>query len=350
MRLRLAASAVALALCASCAAPTAEDGLVGLVYNKVQSPASPVGAFYAPVDMAARMPTPSPEVAPQLEYRVSPGDVISVAFFKAPATPDNTLYKIQSGDILAIHVVGQEAMNTDVVVRPDGRISFFQVGDFPVRGKTIPEVRVGLRQELATIMPAADVTVFLRDGNQSVDAFLDVLSSDMNSGSARSVRVKWDGMVSFPLVGEIQVAGKTLAGLRVELEKAYMAVLEGGLSLSLNMVSSGIGNLAVLGEVRQPGLYTLHTAVDPLQAIAMAGGLLDTADASRMVLLRRDASGRLLRFQPNANAMSAPLSVQPNDIIIMPKSSIANVDLFVDQYIRQLVPVRLGFGAYYRID
>jgi polysaccharide export outer membrane protein len=88
----------------------------------------------------------------------------------------------------------------------------------------------------------------------------------------RSVTVLPDGMISFPLVGEVQAGGKTVAGLKKELaERLSRYVPDLTLTLEVRQVNSML--VYVIGKVNAPGRFALNTRVNVLQALAMAGGL-----------------------------------------------------------------------------
>ena len=83
-----------------------------------------------------------------------------------------------------------------------------------------------------------------------------------------------------------------------------------------------------------------------LQAIADAGGQTDEAELSNVVLIRRDACGRADGSKIDlASATGSPdkgedVMLMPHDTLVVPRSKIANVDLFVKQYISDLLPVQ----------
>ena len=83
-----------------------------------------------------------------------------------------------------------------------------------------------------------------------------------------------------------------------------------------------------------------------MQAIANAGGQTDEAELSNVILIRRDACGRADGSKIDlASATKTPdkgedVMLMPHDTIVVPRSKIANADLFVKQYIRDLLPVQ----------
>jgi polysaccharide export outer membrane protein len=282
-------------------------------------------------------------------YRLSPGDVLTVSYFPRPSG-DVEEYLLESLDVVTVSVAGQETYTADVPVRPDGCISFFLVGDLRVRGRTVAQVRTAIAEHLAKTMSGAEVTVILKQGNALAREFLDTLRSNTDQGSTRVILIRQDGTVTFPLIGETMAMGKTLRDLSRETEERYDRVFRGGISLALNLNSSADGNIAVLGEVRNPGRYTVVNPVSPFFALAMAGGALDTAKKTQVVVVKRLAGGRTAWHSVNLDLDSGKplgpeIALAPQDMLLVPKSGVANLNLFVDQYIRGILPVSVGYSS-----
>lgn len=68
-------------------------------------------------------------------------------------------YGIQPGDVLGISVWKEPDLEREVLVRPDGGISFPLVGDLQARGKTISKLTAELSERLARFIPDPEVSV-----------------------------------------------------------------------------------------------------------------------------------------------------------------------------------------------
>jgi polysaccharide export outer membrane protein len=105
-----------------------------------------------------------------------------------------------------------------------------------------------------------------------------------------------------------------------------------------------------MGEVKKPGAMAMNRPVNLVSAIAMAGGFTDAAD---------DAAILVMRLRPNNDydywtldlkrGLLAPeqqggFALRSNDVVYVARSPIANANLFVQQYIRGLLPFDLGIG------
>jgi polysaccharide export outer membrane protein len=154
----------------------------------------------------------------------------------------------------------------------------------------------------------------------------DVLSISILNQEAmdRTVTVRPDGMISFPLIEEVNAAGLTPAQLE-ELMTAslseYVELIPGELSVTVDEVHSY--TVSVLGEVRNPGRFEFTNSATVLDALAEAGGLTEFASADEIVILRTQPDGvRRIRFDyeklmddPNGNV---ELSVYPGDTVLVP--------------------------------
>jgi polysaccharide export outer membrane protein len=355
-------TAIGLMLCSSCSTPPApDDGLAGIIYHAAARPdsvgmmrrqqgsrvtelqAQPTGIASPATSTAvdAAVATNGPAYEPPA-YRISPGDVLAVSYFTRPPA-DKTEYLVESQDVLTLSVGGQQPFTADVPVRPDGCISFYQIGELRVRGLTVAQVRADVAARMSKVMTGADVTVILKEANGLARDFLNSLRS-ADQGSTRVLQVRNDGAVTFPLAGERIAMGKTLSELSREIEVLYDKIFLGGISVTLNLNSSADGNIAVLGEVRNPGRYTINNPISPFFALAMAGGALDSAKKSQIVVVKRQPGGRVAWYAVNLDLDSGrplgpEIALAPQDMLLVPKTGIANLNTFVDQYIRRLMPV-----------
>lgn len=74
-------------------------------------------------------------------------------------------YRIQPGDLLFISVWKEEELQKEVLVRPDGAISFPLAGEINTRNKTVEELRIELTGLLSRYIPDLVVTVSVLEIN-----------------------------------------------------------------------------------------------------------------------------------------------------------------------------------------
>lgn len=141
-----------------------------------------------------------------------------------------------------------------------------------------------------------------------------------------------DGMISLPLAGQIDAAGKTLEELRVgivkELKKTLTALEDN--QVSVTVISFGTFNISVLGEVYSPGLYPLSGKVDVLKAISVAAGLTDKAGLKNAMIIRKNQEIISVDLEKlfNQNDLSQNYELNSGDSLYIPKAfTITNISI-----------------------
>lgn len=142
-----------------------------------------------------------------------------------------------------------------------------------------------------------------------------------NSDLSRVVPVRPDGMISLPLVNDIQAAGMTPSELRLQITQRLSEFIPSPeVSVIVREVHSV--KVAVLGNVKMPGHYELKSPATVLELIARAQGLTEFADRGRIVVLRQQGSTTTrIPFNYRKVAQDSEqdnFSVQPGDIIVVP--------------------------------
>jgi polysaccharide export outer membrane protein len=143
-----------------------------------------------------------------------------------------------------------------------------------------------------------------------------------NAALSRTVPVRPDGKISLPLLDDVQAAGLTPKQLKDNLARRLAKYIS---SPEVSVIVREIHSLqvAVLGEVKQPGRYSLKNRASVLDAIALAGGFSPYANRSKLVILRA-AGSTVKRISCNYNKVVAadvePESffLQPGDTLVVP--------------------------------
>jgi len=161
----------------------------------------------------------------------------------------------------------------------------------------------------------------------------------------QEVEVAADGSASFLGVGRLIVAGLSPGPLRQVLAEAYAPVLEDH-ELDVLVKARGARMVYVMGEVQDPGEYELapDRRLTLLDALARAGGPLKaSAYLAQTLLIRWSAStGQQITFAFDAREehwlASEPVYLQPYDLVWIPNTPVDEVALWVDNYIRRMIP------------
>src|SRR5215510_9425678 len=113
-----------------------------------------------------------------------------------------------------------------------------------------------------------------------------------NEAMSRVLPVRPDGMISLPLLDDIQAAGLTPMQLRdVLANKLAEYVPSPAVSVIVNDVRSF--KVSVIGEVVKPARYELKSRTTVLDILALAGGFTQFASRTRIVVLRPEAEKRV---------------------------------------------------------
>jgi len=163
--------------------------------------------------------------------------------------------------------------------------------------------------------------------------------------------IRPDGMVSLPLVHDVPAAGMTPSAFQDALLQKYKDTALKDPELVVIVREYNSRKIYIGGEVGQPGTQTLLTPTTVLQAILQANGFKATARANEVLLIRGRAGGggydwQILDLQKAlaGEDFSANIPLAPRDVIYVPRSNIANIDLWVDQYMRQILPINPGLS------
>jgi polysaccharide biosynthesis/export protein len=110
----------------------------------------------------------------------------------------------------------------------------------------------------------------------------------------RTGQVDASGRISLPLIGAIEVAGKTLEQVEKDIERAYAATYLQSPDVTVFMKESFGQRLTIDGEVRKAGIYPSNTRSSLIDVVAQAGGLTEIADANKVFVFRDYGSRRLV--------------------------------------------------------
>ena len=176
-----------------------------------------------------------------------------------------------------------------------------------------------------------------------------------NTELNESVIVRPDGRITLQLVHDLYAAGLTPAELTKVLEERYAREVKKP-EIAVLVKAFNKAKVYVDGEVGRPGLLPMMGEMTLLQSISAAGGFRETARVNEVIIIRKGRDSRPgaitanLDNVINGTDLSQDVLLMPNDIVFVPRSSIANVNLWIDQYIRKNIPVSTGFGFSYGLN
>lgn len=140
----------------------------------------------------------------------------------------------------------------------------------------------------------------------------------------RTVRVNSDGMISFPLVGQLYVTDKTVNEveqlIRQKLQENFLQ--DPHVTVFIKEYESQ--KITINGWVESPGVFPLMGKVTLIQAISMARGVKRLGDATDVVIFREQpgigTTGYKINFEDVQAGLVADPVLQKNDIIVVPQN------------------------------
>ncbi len=138
----------------------------------------------------------------------------------------------------------------------------------------------------------------------------------------RQVIVQPDGYISFPLIGEVKAAGRTIPEVRKEVSKRlseYMSMP----NVTVTPVKIESYKVYVIGKVNKPGMFVVLPRITVLQALSMAGGTNPFADLGDIVIIRHTPKGETkIDFDYNDVAsgkrLEQNIELQSGDVVLVP--------------------------------
>ena len=189
-------------------------------------------------------------------------------------------------------------------------------------------MQISIRTLLITVFLLSQPLQMAFAGASDNDAYKvqpgDVLEISVwkEEGLIRTVLVRPDGGMSFPLVGDIQAAGESVEHLGEAItERLSKYIPDPVVTVSMQQLSGN--KIYVVGKVARPGEYVANSYVDVVQAIAMAGGMTTFASVNKIKIVRR--MGENLEAYPfrfsdieDGENLQQNIILQSGDIVVVP--------------------------------
>ncbi len=309
-------------------------------------------------------PSPGPTKAPQVydiaqafdivcrNYRLGPDDVLSIIYQTEWSIPAGS-YRLDTLDELNIEFILDPELNRRVVIRPDGMITLPGIGEIKAVGLSPEQLARKIEQRFrdANILRAGGpgssmqsykiVTVSVVQFYQKIKRLVDSLTS-LTNGQIANIVVKPDGTIDLPLIDQrVLASGHTIREVERTVNRLYRRGPLEHVVASVSLKSAQSRKVSVLGEVSRPGAYDIRQPVTALHALAMAGGHnTDTADLTSVILISKNIHGKPigrrldLKRILDVGDMSSTILVKPYDVIYVPKTYVADLRIFMDQYFR----------------
>lgn len=254
-------------------------------------------------------------------YHISSGDVLDV-LFQIRTWEKKDFFRMGIDYVISVRFPHTPELNVDEKVRPDGTISLPYLGSVHVVGRTVDELTMELKQKFTPILQNPDLYVTVPDYRTAIKE----LKADLHTaprGLSRLVTVRPDGFVTFPMIGDLQVAGRTFPEVLKQMNEEYDKIMS-GLHVDLFLEKHSGAKLYVMGEVQKPGVYEIPKPLVLEQGLALAGSYLPGAQLDNIIVIRKHSDKMIatrvdltVSFLKNDNYKYFYL--QPDDIIYVPK-------------------------------
>jgi polysaccharide export outer membrane protein len=163
-------------------------------------------------------------------------------------------------------------------------------------------------------------------------------------------QVRADGRITLPMVDDQVVSGLTLQELRRRLQKEYVdkGFLQPTAANGINLIikDSAANKFFVGGQVKKEGVFIYSHPTTVTRSIFEAGGMEITADPTRVILIRQDGTYQVIDVKRIlAGNFQDDIQLRPMDTVYVPTSTIGDIDVFVQLYIKNVLPITPGIGV-----
>ncbi|MFC2144407.1 polysaccharide biosynthesis/export family protein [Acidobacteriota bacterium] len=160
-----------------------------------------------------------------------------------------------------------------------------------------------------------------------------------------------DGEIYLPIVGRVEVVGRTVDDVTKEITEGYRKEMINP-QITLSVAEYSGLEVYVSGEVNKPGIQSYRGGLTLVQAISNAGGFNKRARRQEVLLIRpgpeNEPVGTIIDVKEilRKGQVSNDVSLAPLDIVYVHHKKIVNLNLFVEQYISANLP-RFGPWMWY---
>ena len=181
--------------------------------------------------------------------------------------------------------------------------------------------------------PTSFVERYPRYHLAAADSF-DVVFEFVPELNQTKVTVQPDGFVTLKDIGDLHVSGLTVPELTKNIREAYANFLQNP-ALTVVLQDFNKPYFIADGQVEHPGKYDLRGETTVTEALAMAGGLLDSAKHSQVVLFRKVSDGMFeakilnVKKMHNKRDLTEDVQLRPGDVMFVPKSTFSKIDRYI---------------------
>ncbi len=137
-----------------------------------------------------------------------------------------------------------------------------------------------------------------------------------NPELSTDTRVRPDGTITMPLIGDIQAVGLTPQQLKATVSKRLAQfVRDEGAVVTIAVTEVNSYKVTVSGNVAQPGVFPSRAYLTVVEAVALAGGPTRFAAPNKTVLMRRQPDGSIKRIPIDYESLAEGKSLEQNLVL-----------------------------------
>ncbi|OGL40518.1 MAG: hypothetical protein A3C43_01035 [Candidatus Schekmanbacteria bacterium RIFCSPHIGHO2_02_FULL_38_11] len=259
---------------------------------------------------------------------------VIVTLIKIDFSVEASDYIIGEEDVLQISVWKNPELSTEVVVRPDGKISLPLLDDIQAKGFTPLQLRDVITEKLKDFIEAPDITVIVRGINSfKVYVFVDGVGPQSGAFTLKRETTLLQFLA--------QIGGTN----NIDLEKSYILrnnkkndinlvdlIEKNDLSMNIDLLPNDTifihdnygGRITVVGEVKNPKTINYRKGMTILDVILDAGGFTDFAsqNATKVIRKKGDKSEEIkvkMKDIIEDRKIDKNILINPGDIVIVPE-------------------------------
>ncbi len=131
-----------------------------------------------------------------------------------------------------------------------------------------------------------------------------------------------DGMISFPLAGQLMAKGKSVTDVQNTLKEKLTEYLADPV-VTVSVINVVGNSIHIMGKVNTPGSFVMSQRLDVMQALSLAGGLSPYAEENNIIVLRRNGTKQqtlAVRYASikKGRDLDSNIMLQSGDVIIVP--------------------------------
>ncbi|MEX1061987.1 MAG: polysaccharide biosynthesis/export family protein [Balneolaceae bacterium] len=173
-------------------------------------------------------------------------------------------------------------------------------------------------EPIPPVSPLVDSDYEIQPGDE-----IEILVWEQSNFNTEST-VSSNGIITMPLIGEIEAGGLTHDQLEREVINRLSEYISGEINLTISIHNTENMLVSVFGMVQQPDNYPLISQTSLFKVLSTAGGLSEEANLRSVKIYRKNGNPDqdiidLTQYLDNGQMDSSAIMVQPGDIIYVPR-------------------------------